>query len=91
MWFVRSAIQLPSGETAPSVTLAGSAPPSEAAGSALRLDVHVYSERPADRMVFINNRKYVEGQRVDAAHVVEEITPEGAVLSAGGQRIFLGR
>ena len=42
-------------------------------------------------MVFINNRKYVEGQRVDAAHVVEEITPEGAVLSAGGQRIFLGR
>jgi hypothetical protein len=74
-----------------SPTRSAPAAPPDTGGSPLRLDVHVYSERPGDRMVFINNRKYVEGQRVDAAHVIEEITPEGAVLSAGGQRIFLGR
>jgi general secretion pathway protein B len=57
----------------------------------LRLDVHVYSERPAERMVFINNKKYVEGQQVEDRLRLEEITSEGAVLSADGQRIFLGR
>jgi general secretion pathway protein B len=72
----------------PAPSSPGAAP---ADSSQFRLDVHVYSERPGDRMVFINNRKYVEGQRVDAAHTIEEITPEGAVLSSGGQRIFLGR
>jgi hypothetical protein len=56
---------------------------------ALRLNVLVYSERPADRMVFINSRRYVEGERVDGKHLVEEITPEGAVLSHEGQRFLL--
>jgi len=41
--------------------------------------------------VFINSRRYVEGQQIDATHVLEEITPEGAILRAGGQKIFLGR
>jgi hypothetical protein len=82
-----------SQSSAPSSSGAAPASPGAALpdSSQLRLDVHVYSEQPGDRMVFINNRKYVEGQRVDAAHTLEEITPEGAVLSSGGQRIFLGR
>jgi hypothetical protein len=42
-------------------------------------------------MVFINNKKYVEGQQVEDRLRLEEITPEGAVLSADGQRILLGR
>jgi general secretion pathway protein B len=73
---------------------AATSPPSPTAGAVqggLRLDVHVYSEQPADRMVFINNRKYVEGQRLDGGLLLQEITPEGAVLTSGGQRIFLGR
>jgi general secretion pathway protein B len=80
----------PAASTSPAAT----SPPSPTAGAVqggLRLDVHVYSERPADRMVFINNRKYVEGQPVEGGLLLQEITPEGAVLTSGGQRIFLGR
>jgi hypothetical protein len=51
--------------------------------------VLVYSEVPAERLVFINGRKYLEGQALDASTVVEQITPGGAVLRRGGQRIVL--
>jgi hypothetical protein len=71
---------------------APAAPSRGAVGSgALRLDVHVYSERPDERMVFINNRKYVEGQQVDDRLKLEQITAEGAILTSEGKRIFLGR
>ena len=50
----------------------------------------VYSEIPAERLVFINGRKYVEGQSLDGeAAVVEQITPDGAVLQHQGRRIVL--
>ncbi len=55
----------------------------------MTLDVLVYSERSAERMVFINSRKYVEGQRVDGRVLVEEITRGGAILSYEGQRFLL--
>ncbi len=57
--------------------------------SGMTLDVLVYSERSAERMVFINSRKYVEGQRVDGRVLVEEITRGGAILSYEGQRFLL--
>jgi hypothetical protein len=57
--------------------------------SRLRLDVLVYSESAAERMVFINGRKYVEGQMVDGPVLLESITREGAVLSHEGQRLLL--
>jgi hypothetical protein len=53
------------------------------------LDVLVYSEAPAERLVFINGRKYVEGQAVDGETVVEQITPSGAVLLRANRRIVL--
>jgi hypothetical protein len=53
------------------------------------LDVLVYSDAPAERLVFINGRKYVEGQAVDGETVVEEITPNGAVLRQANRRIVL--
>jgi general secretion pathway protein B len=61
----------------------------QAALPKLRLEVLVYAETPAQRMVFINGRKYVEGGRIDDGLVVEEITQEGAVLSQQGQRFLL--
>jgi general secretion pathway protein B len=65
-------------------------PASPPALGRLTLDVLVYSEIPAERLVFINGRKYVEGQSLDGeAAVVEQITPDGAVLQHQGRRIVL--
>jgi hypothetical protein len=62
--------------------------PPEVAGK-LNLQVLVFSAVPAERLVFINNHKYVEGQRIDANLVVESITPDGAILSYQGKRLML--
>jgi len=55
----------------------------------MRLEVLVYSEVAAERMVFINGRKYLQGQAVDGKYVVERITPDGAILTHQGQRFLL--
>jgi general secretion pathway protein B len=55
----------------------------------LTLDVLVYSDVPAERLVFINGRKYVEGQVLDDGGVVEQITAEGAILRREGKQIVL--
>ncbi len=55
----------------------------------LRVQVVVYSDVPAERMVFIDGRRYAEGASVDAETVVERITPEGAVVVRRGQRFVL--
>ena len=55
----------------------------------LRLQFLVYSEVPSERLVFINNRKYTEGQAVDGDVIVEKITPDGAVMTYQGQRFVL--
>jgi hypothetical protein len=49
----------------------------------------VYSDVPAERLVFINGRKYVEGQAVDADTVVEQITVDGVILLSQGRRVVL--
>jgi general secretion pathway protein B len=56
----------------------------------LHLQVLVYSEVPSGRLVFINNQKYVEGQRIDANLVIERITSDGVFVSYQGKRVFLG-
>ncbi|MCI0548242.1 MAG: general secretion pathway protein GspB [Candidatus Rokubacteria bacterium] len=55
----------------------------------MKLDVLVYADRPADRMVFVNGRKYTEGQRTEEGAVIEEITPDGALISHDGRRFLL--
>ena len=55
----------------------------------LHLQVLVYSEVPSGRLVFINNQKYVEGQRIDANLVVERITSDGVFVSYQDKRVFL--
>jgi general secretion pathway protein B len=55
----------------------------------LRLELHAYAERPADRFVFINGRKYTEGQRLSEGPEIVAIAPNGAVLSHLGHRFLL--
>lgn len=63
--------------------------PFRAAVSQLRLEALVYADSPKDRKVFINGRRYVEGDKLDDGIVVERIVEEGAVLSYLGHRYVL--
>jgi general secretion pathway protein B len=57
----------------------------------LRLDLHVYAERPGDRFVFVNNRRLREGEALPDGTRVESIVPEGVVIFARNQRFLLQR
>jgi general secretion pathway protein B len=56
---------------------------------ALRLELHVYSTRPQERVVFINGQKYREGDTTQEGASVEEITREGVVMNLRGSRFLL--
>jgi len=58
---------------------------------ALHVDIHVYSESPEDRFVFINMNKHVEGSRLAEGPLVEEITTDGVVLNYNGTSFVLPR
>jgi len=70
--------------TADEVTAAGGVP-------ALNLDLHVYSTKPDERMVFVNSRKYREGDTLQEGPVVQSITPDGAILEFRGSRFLLSK
>ncbi|MEA3244139.1 MAG: general secretion pathway protein GspB [Pseudomonadota bacterium] len=55
----------------------------------LRLDVHVFSDQPQKRFVLINMKKYKQGEKLQEGPQLDEITPEGAILSFHGQRFRL--
>jgi general secretion pathway protein B len=55
----------------------------------LRLELHAYAERRSERFVFINGRKYVEGDRLAEGPELVTIAPNGAVLRHLGQRFLL--
>jgi general secretion pathway protein B len=57
----------------------------------LHVDIHVYSEIPEDRFVFINMNKHKEGSRLAEGPLVREITPEGVVLDQNGTLFLLPR
>ena len=57
----------------------------------LHLDIHVYSAKPAERFVFVNMRKYTEGQVLKEGPTLERITSEGAILNHQGLRYLLPR
>ena len=59
--------------------------------SELHLDVHVYSTKPAERFVYINMRKYHEGNTLPEGPVIERIRRDGVVLSYRGVRFILPR
>ena len=44
---------------------------------------------PQQRFVFVNSRKYREGDTLQEGPVVEQITPDGAVLEFRGRQFQL--
>ncbi len=57
----------------------------------LHLDVHVYATKPAERFVYINMRKFHEGNSLPEGPVIERIRRDGVVLSYQGLRFILPR
>lgn len=57
--------------------------------SEMTLSILLYDEDKAGRMVFINGRKYIEGDLIESDYLLENITLEGAVLSYRGERALL--
>ena len=48
----------------------------------------VYAKNPADRWININGSRKTEGQEISSGLKLEQITPDGAILSYRGQRFF---
>lgn len=57
----------------------------------MHLDIHVFSTVAADRFVFINMRKYAEGQATQEGPRIERIARDGVVMEHQGTRFFLPR
>ncbi len=57
----------------------------------LNLELHVYSPAAAERFVFINSTKYVEGQTLTEGPRLGAITQDGAVLVHEGRSLLLPR
>ncbi|NGX17291.1 general secretion pathway protein GspB [Wenzhouxiangella sp. XN24] len=57
----------------------------------MHIDIHVYSAVADERFVFINMRRYNEGQKTQEGPVVERIVTDGVVMEHQGQRFFMPR
>ncbi|MFT3906903.1 MAG: general secretion pathway protein GspB [Steroidobacteraceae bacterium] len=57
----------------------------------LRLDLHVYAEKPADRYALINMHKVHEGDTLPEGPRVREITRDGVVMRYQGMDFLLNR
>lgn len=57
----------------------------------LHLDIHVYSDNPDERFVFINMVKHRERSKLEEGPVVIEIRPDGVVLEHQGTTFLLPR
>jgi general secretion pathway protein B len=50
----------------------------------LQINVHSYSENPAERLVFINMQNLKVGDRIgENGPILKEITPEGVIIDYG--------
>ena len=72
---------------APTPTVPGTAAKPD--GQRFKLEVLSYSEAPGQRLVFINGRRYREGETMDGGVKVEEIREDSVILSEAGQRFTL--
>lgn len=57
----------------------------------LVVNIHVYSPKVSQRILYINNRPCRPGQEIDGGVVVEDILPDGALLRFDHQRFRLPR
>ncbi len=71
----------------PPVGAARPVAPPEASG--LKLEALIYADVPAERMVYINGRRYREGDSIDGRLRIEEIREDGVELSDQGRRFSL--
>jgi general secretion pathway protein B len=55
----------------------------------MRISILSFSENKSERLVFINGKKYVEGDHIEGEYLLERITPEGVVLSYKGEQAIL--
>jgi general secretion pathway protein B len=60
----------------------------EAVGK-MNLSLLMYSDNKAERMVYINGKKYGEGNYIEGTYLLESITPDGAIISNQGERTLL--
>jgi hypothetical protein len=58
-------------------------------GAALRIEVLVWAPERAKRMVYLNGRRFVEGEKLDDGTVVEQIARDGVILVHDGKRVRL--
>ncbi len=56
-----------------------------------RLDMHVYSEIPQKRFILVNLKKYREGETLASGLVLEEVLPDGMVMSYRGERFLVDK
>ncbi|MDQ3564047.1 MAG: general secretion pathway protein GspB [Pseudomonadota bacterium] len=61
----------------------------QAAVPDLKVSLMAYAPNAADRLVYIKNRRYVEGDVIEGKLKVETITRKGVVLSYDGERFLL--
>ena len=54
-----------------------------------RLDLHVYSDDPQSRFILVSLKKYREGERLESGLLLEEVLPEGMVMSYRGERFLV--
>lgn len=57
----------------------------------LHIDIHVYSDDPSERFVFINMAKHREQSQLAEGPVVREITADGVILQYQGRSFLLSR
>ena len=77
----------PAPTAPPPVAATRPAVPQESSG--LRLEALIYADVPAERMVFINGRRYREGDSIEGRLRIEEIREDGVELSDQGRRFTL--
>jgi general secretion pathway protein B len=79
----------PATRPAPTRSTAAAPAPDATAAPEITLQVLSWSPEPKDRFVFLNGRRYGEGQMVEDRFLLEHITEDGVVLSRQGERIVL--
>ena len=57
----------------------------------LHLDIHVYSDVPTERFIFINTSRYGEGERISEGPTVSAINKQGVILNYQGRDYLLAR
>jgi general secretion pathway protein B len=79
----------PPAPAASAAAPAAKAEPLKEAAEKMNLSILVYDENKADRLVFINGAKYVEGDYVDGTYLLKSITPDGVVLVHEKEELLL--